>query len=68
LNRFQTWERNITLDEAQDESGPVDLFAPVRSYVEGFNIRRKEVITPGPAITVDESGSRWRYRKIAIIF
>ena len=32
----------------------------LNSYVRLFNIRRCEVVTPGAAVTVDESGSAWR--------
>ena len=38
------------------------------SYVEAFNKRRCEVVTPGASITVDESGSAWRYGLGFIIF
>ena len=51
----------MTLAPIEDVSGPVDLFAPVRDYVQGFNERRRNVITPGAKVTVDESTSGWRY-------
>jgi hypothetical protein len=58
-DRFQTIERAFTISKPNPDE-PDDAWGACRDYVRLFNLRRKEVFRPGPHLTFDESGMKWR--------
>lgn len=59
LSRFKFINESFRLDEFQD-SGEIDPYKPIRAFIEAFNKRREECITPGFQIIVDECMSQWK--------
>ena len=50
----------ILQEQEGDAVGGNDPWRPVRGFVDAFNTRRQQVVTPGDALVVDESMSGWQ--------
>ncbi|KAL3914376.1 MAG: hypothetical protein SGPRY_007648, partial [Prymnesium sp.] len=62
INRFRTIRSVLAFGPSDKATLQADSWAFVRPLVDGFNQNRKENVTPGWLLTVDESMVAWRGR------